>query len=254
VTTRDRTILVVLGVAAVIAATWLLVVSPKRDQASKLGDQIKTEQAQLTTAQGQVAAGEAARQAYATSYTSLVRLGEAVPADDNVPSLIYQIQGAAHAARVDFRSLQLSGSSSASAPPATSTGSTPTSTAPPPPGATAGPAGFPIEPFSFSFRGNFFHLANFLGRLEHFVSATNKRVSVSGRLMTLDAITLQAGPSGFPQIDASISATTFIVPAAQGLTNGATPASPAPGSSTQQVSTPATSSPAPAAVVASPVR
>ena len=34
-----------------------------------------------------------------------------------------------------------------------------------PPGAVAGPAGFPIEPFTFTFQGSFFHLANFFGRL-----------------------------------------------------------------------------------------
>ena len=31
----------------------------------------------------------------ASAYTKMVRLGEAVPADDNVPSLIYQLQSAA---------------------------------------------------------------------------------------------------------------------------------------------------------------
>ncbi len=254
-TSRDRTIVVVLAVVAAIAAAWLLVISPKRDQASKLGDQIKAEQAQLTNAQSDVAAGEAARRAYATSYTALVRLGEAVPADDNVPSLIYQIQGAAHAADVDFRQLQLAPGSagSASTAPASSSSATQASTAPLPPGATVGPAGFPIEPFTFSFQGNFFHLANFFGRLQRFVIASNKQVSVSGRLMTLNSISLSPGPKGFPQITASISATTYLVPAAQGLTNGATASSPG-SSSTQQVSTPATSTPAPTAVVASPVR
>ena len=116
-----------------------------------------------------------------------------------------------------------------------------------------GPAGFPVEPFTFTFRGDFFHLSDFFGRLERFVVATNKQVSVSGRLMTLNAISLGPGPQGFPQITASIAATTYLVPAAQGLLNGATPAGPAP--TTAAVSTtPTASSTVPAAVVASPVR
>jgi hypothetical protein len=257
VTKRDRIVVAVVVALAAVLGSWLLVISPKRDQASKLGSQIKAEQAQLATAQGELASGEAARHAYASSYTALVRLGEAVPADDNVPSLIYQIQGAAQAARVDFRDLVLApGASGPSAPatPVSSPSAAQAATATLPPGATVGPAGFPIEPFTFTFRGNFFHLANFFGRLQRFVSASNKRVLVSGRLMTLNGITLGPGPKGFPQIAAQISATTYLVPAAQGVVNGASPTGPSPSSSTQSVSTPSTPTPAPAAVVATPVR
>ncbi len=46
--------------------------------------------------------------------------------------------------------------------------------------------------------------------------ATNNRVSVSGRLITLNAVNLAAGAAGFPQITATISATTYLVPAAAG--------------------------------------
>ena len=86
--------------------------------------------------------------------------------------------------------------------------------------------------------------------------ATNRRVSVSGRLLTLNAINLGAGPAGFPQISATINATAYLVPPTQGLLNGATAAGPATGGATA-VSTPgstATTTPAPAAVVSSPVR
>src|SRR5205807_2606711 len=122
-----------------------------------------------------------------------------------------------------------------------------------PPGATVGPAGFPIEPFTFTFQGNFFHLADFLGRLQRFVVMGNQRLSVSGRLMTLNAINLGAAPSGFPQITASISASTFLLPASQGLLNGATPTGPS-STSAQQVSTPTATSSPPPAVVSAPVR
>jgi hypothetical protein len=102
-------------------------------------------------------------------------------------------------------------------------------------------------PFSFTFQGNFFRLSDFFNRLQRFVTATNKRVSVSGRLMTLNAITLAPGKTGFPQISATISATTYIVPAAQGLLNGATPGGPAAGAP-QTVSTPGSSVTSPASI------
>jgi hypothetical protein len=188
-----------------------------------------------------VVAGEAAKSSYAQDYAQIARLGEAVPSDDNVPSLIYQLQNAASSTGVDFRVLKLNpgASSGPVATPTTVAGASTSqaSTAALPPGAAVGPAGFPTLPFTFTFRGNFFHLSDFFGRLDKFVSATNRNVSVSGRLMTVNSISLAPGPSGFPQIDATISATTFLVPASQGLLNGATPSGPSTGSTTQASAT-----------------
>jgi type II secretory pathway pseudopilin PulG len=267
VTGRDRIVLIVVLVAAAIVGSWLLVIQPKRSEAGKLGDQLKAAQAQLQSAQAQVQEGEAAKSSFASNYTTMARLGEAVPADDNVPSLIYQLQSAASAARVDFRDLAVSpgaGGSTTSAFPQSSPSAAQAATAALPPGATVGSAGFPIEPFTFTFRGNFFHLADFLGRVQRFVVANNNRVSVSGRLLTLNAISLGAGPQGFPQITASISANAYLVPASQGVMAGATTAGPAaaavstttttPSSGatpTSSTSTPATAAPA---AVATPAK
>jgi hypothetical protein len=260
-TSRDRMILLAICAVAVLVAPYVLVVSPKRSQAAKLQKQISGVQSQLSTASSKAASAQAARSSFAKSYTALVRLGEAVPTDDNTPSLIYQVQSAASAAHVDFQSLTFnagSSSSGSSAPASSSSASSSSSgsqaaSAALPPGATVGPAGFPVEPFTFMFQGNFFHLADFLGRLQRFVVMGNQRLSVSGRLMTLGAISLGAAPSGFPQITASISATTYLLPASQGLLNGATPAGPS-SASAQQVSTPTTTASPPPAVVSTPVK
>jgi type II secretory pathway pseudopilin PulG len=254
-TARDRTILIVLAFAALLVAPYLLVISPRRDQASKLQNQISSAQAQLAQVRLEATSSAAARAQFGRSYTTMVRLGEAVPTDDNTPSLIYQLQSAASATGVDFRSLTFN----AGAAPSTSSSSSSAAqaaTAALPPGATVGPAGFPIEPFTFTFQGNFFHLANFLGRLQRFVVMGNQVLSVSGRLMTLNAISLGPGSSGFPQVLATISATTYLLPTSQGLLNGATSQGPAtPGSgSTQTVSTPASTATPPPAVVSNPVR
>jgi type II secretory pathway pseudopilin PulG len=256
VTGRDRMVVMIVAIAAAIVGSWVLVIQPKRSQASKLGDQVKAEQSQLQSAQASVRDAEAAKSSFASSYTAMARLGEAVPADDNVPSLIFQIQSAASATHVDFRDLSLNGGSSGAAGPAGSASAAQAATAALPPGATVGPAGFPIEPFTFTFRGNFFHLSDFLGRVQRFVVATNKNVSVSGRLLTLNAISLGAGPAGFPQITASISATAYLVPGSQGVMAGATPTGPSStslptsASPSASSSTPATSTPA--AVAAPP--
>jgi Type II secretion system (T2SS), protein M len=243
---RDRLVVVALCLIAALVAPWLLIIQPRKQRAAKLETQITSVQGQLDTAQQRVAQGAAARSAFASSYATLVRLGEAVPTDDDTPSLIYELQAAAKATGVNFSSLTFDAGTGAAS------GSSSSQSASLPPGVTLGTAGFPVEPFTFTFQGSFFHLADFVGRLQRFVVTSKHRLSVSGRLMTLNAITLGAGPSGFPQITATISATTYLLPASQGLLNGATPAGPA-SSASQAVSSSQPKSSAAPAVISAPV-
>lgn len=262
-TGRDRIVLIVVAVVAAIAGSWLLVIQPERKHAASLGTQVQGLQSQLSTARGQISQGMAARAQFSSDYTQLARLGEALPQDDNVPSLMYQVQNAAHGARVSFRTLQLVPGTSSSAPtPAPSTGSSSSSSASSsssssastlPPGAALGTAGFPTEQFTFDFTGDFFQLSSFFKRLQQFVVAGKNSVSVSGRLISLNAISLAAGPKGFPQISATVSATTYMAPATTGLLNGATPAGPAGTTTTQAASGSSSSSAAPATITP-PVR
>ncbi|HYB28705.1 MAG TPA: type II secretion system protein GspM [Solirubrobacteraceae bacterium] len=259
-TARDRTVILVVVAVAAIVAGWFFMVSPKRNQASSLSSQISSEQSQLDTVSSQVAAGKAAQTAFAGQYAQLARLGEAVPPDDDVPSLIYQVQSAAQVAGVTFTGLQLNPNSStpSSSSSSGSSGSSSTngvSTSSLPPGAGVGAAGLPTENFTFTLEGNFFHLANFFNRLENFVISRDNQLVISGRLMSLNAISLAPGGNGFPQINATISATTYIVPATEGPFDGATPAGPSPTPQTQaSTSGSSTSTAAPAAAITSVVR
>ncbi|HEY5318714.1 MAG TPA: type II secretion system protein GspM [Solirubrobacteraceae bacterium] len=251
-TGRDRMVIVVVALIVAVVGVWLLVISPKRDQASKLGAQVTAAQRELSTARTQIATADADRAQYARNYQAVAELGEAVPSDDDTASLIYELQNAATRAGVDFRALQLATGSSSTSTPATTSSTKSTSqavTATLPPGVAVGSAGLPTLPFTFTFQGNFFHLANFLGRLERFVVATNKKVSVSGRLMTLNGISFAPGPTGFPQIAATISATTYLVPASEGLTDGASPTGPAATGASAQTVSGSTSSAAPTAAI-----
>lgn len=233
---RDRLLIAIALSVAVVVAAWVLIIAPKRNQAARLGAEISAARAQLQTAGNQAATATADQRAYAANYATVARLGEAVPSDDDTGSLIYQLQAAASRSGVAFRSLVLDASSASSpAPSSSSSGSSSHATsgssnalsAPLPPGASIGPAGFPTMPFTFTFQGNFFDLSNFLARLQRFVTTTASGIEVHGRLMTLNAISLGPGPRGFPQIVATISATTYLLPPGQGLTAGATPAGPA---------------------------
>lgn len=252
-TTRDRIVIMVVLALVAVGAGWMFVVSPKRSEASSLNTQVSSEQSQLTAAQGQVAAGMSARHEFAGQYAELAKLGEAVPPDDDVPSLIYQVQSAATASHVSFRGLQLS-SAGASSSSSSSTSPNGQSTTPQlPPGAAVGAAGLPTEQFTITLSGNYFSLSSFFNKLEGFVFTENGTLMIRGRLMTINAISLVPGPSGFPQITASVSATTYIVPPTEGIFGGATPAGPAP-TTQAQASTSGSSTAPPAAAVTSVLR
>ena len=260
-TTRDRMMIVAVLIAGLVVAGWFLVLAPQRDEASSLGGQIATQQQQRDAALADLAAGLAAKHGYAHDYATVARLGTAVPDDDNVPSLLLQVQQAATASKIDFRSLKVGQASGAAAPPppapAPTTSTDPAAatqavTATLPPGAAVGAAGFPTMPFSFEFTGSFFHLSDFMGRLERFLVVRNRELAVSGRFMTLDGISFSAAPSGFPRIQASIAATTYLVPASEGVTDGATASGPAAAATTPAPAT--ASSPAAPATAINPVR
>ena len=80
---NEQVVLGCLAFVGLLVGFWLVIVSPKRDEASKLGDQVSQLQSSLSDAQQQVAAGEKARHSFGIDYRRLVVLGKAVPADSD---------------------------------------------------------------------------------------------------------------------------------------------------------------------------
>lgn len=239
-TARDRIVLIVVGLAAVMAAFWFLAISPKRKDATALSAQITQAQARLDAAQASAGSAQAAKARYTADYATVARLGKAVPVDDQMPSLVYQLEQTAKAHHVTFNSIKLTGSGGgSSAPAASSSSTTPGSTvsAALPPGATVGAAGFPTMPFSFDFTGSYFNMQRFVKALDDLTTVDGKSISVKGRLLTVDGIALKAGPKGFPQVDASVVVTSYLLPADEGLLpSGATATAPATSTSTATAS------------------
>lgn len=269
-TTRDRSVVMVLALCAMVAGFWFLALSPKRKDAADLKDKVTAAQTRLSTAQASAQSALQAKKTYAEDYKIVTELGKAVPADDDVPSLVYQLQTSSAKSRISFDSIKLTGASTPAAAPATATptaqvgalaaeqkgtttgattATTPAATPAPaapvaasqslfaglPPGAAVGPAGLPTMPFSFEFSGPFLRLEKLLKRIAAYTKTSKGVIKVNGRLMTIDAINL----TGFPSMKATISATAFVLPADQGLTAGGTPATP--GAVSAVATTPSTS-------------
>lgn len=125
---NEQLILVSLAVVGLIAAFWMLVLSPKRNEASQLKDEVDQLQSSLTQAQQEISAGQQAQKSYRVDYRRMVVLGKAVPADSEQTSLFVQLQNLADRSGVEFESIDLGDATSAAqALPAPST-STSTST------------------------------------------------------------------------------------------------------------------------------
>ena len=241
-TGRDRIVLLVVVAFAALAGFWFGVLAPKRDQVAKVEAQLTTQQERLDKARQGESAAQSARAHYDSDYATVARLGKAVPTDDDVPSLVYQLESAAVGSKVDFRSLKLtpgapSATATAPAPAgdaaagaAGSASATQAAAATLPPGSSVGSAGFPTMPFSFVFDGSFFSMQRFLHNLDRFVRLQDGQLLVSGRLLSVDGISLTAGREGFPSVKATLTATAYLLPVDEGATGGATASGPAAGS------------------------
>jgi hypothetical protein len=256
VTARDRTVLIVVGLVALLGGFWFLAIGPKRKEATDVAAQITTAQQALDAANAAAVGAQASRDRYARDYATVARLGKAVPVQDDVPALVYQLESTALSSKVDFRRIALTANAAPAASPAanqatavaaasgsstTPAANTTASAAPSalPPGAAIGAAGFPTMPFSFDFQGSFFGMQKFLDSLNRLTAIRpDDSIDVKGRLLTVDGVSLKAGPKGFPQVLATVSATAFLLPADEGLTAGATATSPSTATASTTTSTP----------------
>jgi Type II secretion system (T2SS), protein M len=228
-TTRDRLVLMTLITLAVLAGSWLLLVAPERQQAAKVQAQVSSARQQLASAQAQASEARGAQVKYTTAYASMVSLGKAVPAEEEVPSLIYQLDQLSNQRDIDFNSISTGTSGGASGGTSTAASAASTATA----AAGAAPAGFTQMPFTFVFKGSFYGLYHLLHEIDGFAQLTSTgTVRVNGRLLTIQGadISLEnqaTGGSASGGLTATITATAYVLPAAQGLTGGATATGPA---------------------------
>jgi Tfp pilus assembly protein PilO len=245
-------IVAMLAIVALAGAFWVLALSPKREEAKKLGAQVEEAKASLAKHRAEAAQALEARRKFPVDYQQLVVLGKAVPGGDETASLLVQLNQIADRAGVKFSDFKLNpgsgGGAAAPAPatpaPAASGGGAGTPASNPvspteaaasllPLGATIGSAGLAVMPYSLTFEGSFFKIADFIKGLDSLVKTQNSRVAVDGRLITVNGFSLAPEPvKGFPELQATFSVTTYLTPPSQGVTAGATPAAPAPSTAT----------------------
>ena len=271
-TDRDKKIALLIVPLALVLGYWFMVLGPKRGEATDLGARLAQAEKKRDGAQSQASQLEGSKNTYAKDYETVVRLGKAIPATLDMPSLIVQLDSAADGTGIRFKKIRAGARNVAPAPPAPTQGGSggdaaaggekastdggkateqaneaakTSDTANSAAGADAasgtaaaksGAPGLDSVPLEFSFTGSFFDLADFFHRTKRFVRVANEKIKVQGRLMTIDGLTFQA--ASFPVIKAEVLATVYLSPKSEGTTAGATSEGPA--------TTPAAGTPAPA--------
>ena len=254
-TARDRKIMIFIGVAALVAAYWFLLLSPKFGEKTKVNNDLTQAQSARDTAAARLSQLSAAKRSFADDYKTVIRLGQSIPATLDMPSLLDQLWSAARGTNISFTSVT---SGNRSAAPSSSSTPTPSTSQPSTSGSStsnasssSGIPGLDSVPLTFEFDGPFFRLADFFHQMKRFVQVANGQILVSGRLMTINSFsfkTIQQNSAPDPNapvlISANVQATVYLAPKAQGLTAGATaqgPAGTAPSAPATPASTPGAS-------------
>ena len=274
-TERDKKILTLLLPLALIAAYWFLVFSPKRDESAAIQEQLSQAQTEQQTAESQAASVSGAKQNFSADYTTIIRLGKAVPDTVDMPSLLVQLDRAARGTGIDFDKISTgertaapaaaaapSGGAAQSGPgqakeaaqgaanqasnTGTLNGAQPAAGGTAATGTSTGAPGLETIPLDFTFQGTFFDLADFFHRMKRFVRVVNDDIVVRGRLMTIDSFNWKADPAAWPKLTAEVHASVYLAPKAQGVSAGATPQGPGAATPAASGSTPAAPSSTPA--------
>jgi Tfp pilus assembly protein PilO len=211
---NGRLLIGLAATVAALAAIWMTVLAPKREEAAALATSIAQAEQVRDAALASAATADRARATYDRDYGTVARLGKAVPQNADVPSLVYQLETAARRAKVDFRSVSVL---DAAPEPASTTATT-----------TLPGGGIQPAPFSFKFEGSFFGLQRLLAGINRFSRIKGTQVSVNGRLLTVDGVTLNPGRGGLPRIEGIVTARAYVADLPDVLpTSGVQPASAA---------------------------
>jgi Tfp pilus assembly protein PilO len=214
--------IVVVALLVVTALGYFLVISPNRSQASELKQETETVQSQI---QALRIANTQVRQAEPIRVADLFRVSKAMPATDDMPGVILELNRIARDAGIRFESIT--------------------------PQAAGDAGGYLRRPIDLVFDGNFYELSDFLFRLRSLVRVRNGQLEANGRLFSVNALNFVESERSFPDIKATLSVSAFVYgtgapqPPAPPAPQPAAPAQPAPA-----LPAPAQPAPPPAAAAA----
>ena len=135
---RDRKLMFALIPVALLLAYWMLVLGPKRSDATAAKAELATQQQRLDTARANLQTAEGAKENFDASYAQVVKLGKAIPSTVDMPSLLVQLDAAAAGTGIRFTKIKAGPRTAAAV--ATTTTATPAPAA----GSESGTTGTPV--------------------------------------------------------------------------------------------------------------
>lgn len=173
----------VIGIVILIVAAvaYMVVIRPKSAEAGRLDEQIAEMQMKVTAAQ---IAARPQHQVSTIKVADVFEVSKAMPDTDDMPGIILDLNSVAEATGIRFVSIQ--------------------------PSAPTPKTGYSAIEISLSFEGNYFDLTDFLFRLRNLVTVRDGRLASSGRLFTLDTLSMKEGKAGFPSISAGLTVSAYV--------------------------------------------
>jgi Tfp pilus assembly protein PilO len=210
--TRQWAVFTLVAVLVVLAGGWMLLVSPQRSKAHDLQSQATSAQQRVSQLHAQLANLLAQKRNLPEQQRILAQISTKIPSDPAEPTLIREMQSAAHTAGVDLASLNPSTPVQVAAPagaaPSTTTagstsGTTPTSTLP-----------LYQVPLSITVTGSYFNVEMF----EHSLEQLPRALLVSGLTVgppttgTTGSAGSTDGSTDAADVTATITAAVFLSP------------------------------------------
>lgn len=174
---RARVAIAAAAVLVYALAAWFLVVTPKRAEVARLGNEISVAELRLADAR---ASANRPRKTVAP-VTDVVRLAKAMPSSADQPTLVLELAVLARRAGVTLGSIA-------------------------PEAATTDGSGATLVPVVVSVSGSFGRITTFLKYARELVAVRGGRLHASGRLFSVQGVELSESAAGkFPLLDATIT-------------------------------------------------
>lgn len=200
---RDIIILAAIGLVALIAVWYFFLISPKRSEITTVNEEARVEQETYERNTARLKKLDQERMAAQESRGELLKLEKLIPGDEQIPSLIVELQQSANDAGIDFVRIE-------------------------PDLAVTASDGSAVIPIQIKFEGRFFDVNEFLYRVENYARLEGNEVNVSGRFLSVVDIKLEEGEFkkwDYVTVTLGINAYTTMIP-----TSAAPAAEPASGS------------------------
>ncbi len=150
-----------------IVAWYFLMISPKRSDLADVQQKRDAEKRQFETDKARLERLPEERRAALQAQEDLLKINKLIPVDEQVPSMIIELNQSAHRAGIDFVKI-------APKDPVEVSGNT-------------------VVPMDLAFEGRFFDVNDFLYRVENYARLEGSDVNVSGRFISVVTVLIELG-------------------------------------------------------------